>query len=512
MPVFEHQSHLPFSREDVFAWYSRPGALTRLHPPFAGEVKQEPSHGLEEDSRSTLGINLPGIWGTSLTALSGLIGSQLSVPLRTQLTWHARHTDFAQGRGFADDMVSGPAAQWFHERQFSDEGAGTLLSEQVHYELPLPRRTPSAVSAAVTSRFEAELRRIFDYRARQTVAELAFHQSHGTLASAGSSAGAQPVPPVRVVAVSGASGLVGRQVCALLGGAGIEVRPMVRRSSAGAQSSSGAQEGQRVIAWDPAAQELDPDDFADVDAVIHLAGHPLAGRFTEKHKQKVRASRVQGTDLIARALAHAESLDSRGRVLVSGSAVGFYGARPADRTHQQELLSEDLPAGTDFLADVCREWEQATAPAHRAGVRVATVRTGIVQSPAGGVLQQMLPLFAVGMGGPLGGDQWQSWISIDDIASLIVHAALEPSVEGPINGVAPEPVTAGEYAKTLGDVLHRPSAIPVPGFGPALLLGRQGARELAMADQRASAEHARSSGYGFRHTTLAAALRHVLGR
>jgi len=458
-----------------------------------------------------LGINPPGIWGTSLTALSGLIGSQLSVPLRTQLTWHARHTDFSQGRGFADDMVSGPAAQWFHERQFSDEGAGTLLSEQVHYELPLPRRTPSAVSAAVTSRFEAELRRIFDYRARQTVAELAFHQSHGTLASAGSSAGAQPVPPVRVVAVSGASGLVGRQVCALLGGAGIEVRPMVRRSSAGAQPSSGAQEGQRVIAWDPAAQELDPDDFADVDAVIHLAGHPLAGRFTEKHKQKVRASRVQGTDLIARALARAESLDSRGRVLVSGSAVGFYGARPADRTHQQELLSEDLPAGTDFLADVCWEWEQATAPAHRAGVRVATVRTGIVQSPAGGVLQQMLPLFAVGMGGPLGGDQWQSWISIDDIASLIVHAAMEPSVEGPINGVAPEPVTAGEYAKTLGDVLHRPSAIPVPGFGPALLLGRQGARELAMADQRASAEHARSSGYGFRHTTLAAALRHVLG-
>lgn len=505
MPVFQHQSYLPFSREDVFAWYARPGALTRLHPPFAGRVVHEPSNGLEEGSQSTLGINLPGVWGTSLTALSGLLGSKLHVPLRTWLTWQAQHADFTPGRGFADDMVSGPVAEWRHERQFSDEGAGTMLSEQVHYRLPLPKRTPSAVSAAATSRFEAELRRIFDYRARQTAEELAFHQSLGTLESLSSSANPQSGSIVRVAAVSGASGLIGRQVCALLGGAGIEVRPMVRRSSADSEP------GKRVILWDPAADVLDPSDFEEVDVVIHLAGHPLAGRFTEDHKQKVRSSRVQGTDLIARALASAESLDSRGRALISGSAVGFYGATPEDRTHHQELLTEDLPAGTDFLADVCREWEQATAPAHRAGVRVAMIRTGVVQTPAGGVLQQMLPLFAVGLGGPLGAEQWQSWISIDDIASLIVHAALESSVEGPVNGAAPHPVTAGQYARTLGDVLHRPAAIPVPSFGPKLLLGQEGARELAMADQRASAERAQSSGYGFRHATLETALRHVLG-
>lgn len=500
MPVFEYQSYLPFAREDVFSWYARPGALTRLHPPFAGRVVHEPSNGLEEGSRSTLGINLPGVWGTSLTAGAGLLESTLRLRLRTWMLWQAQHTDFSPGRGFSDDMVSGPASQWRHQREFSDDGAGTLLSEEVHYELPLLRRAPSAVSTAIASRFEAELRRIFDYRSRQTVEELAFHHSLGTLASS------TETPGVRVVAVSGASGLIGRQVCALLGGAGIGVRPMVRSSSA--ESLTGG----RAITWDPQAQELDPADFEDVDVVVHLAGHPLAGRFTDSHKQKVMASRVEGTDLVARALAQAESADHRGRALINGSAVGFYGATPADRPHHREMLTEDLPAGTDFLADVCRQWEKATASARDAGVRAAMIRTGIVQTPAGGVLQQMLPLFSVGLGGPLGSDQWQSWVSIDDIAALIVYAALRPSVEGPVNGTAPHPVRATEYARTLADVLRRPSALPVPGFGPKILLGREGARELAMADQRASAEHAQALGYGFRHATLDAALRHVLGR
>ncbi len=507
MPVFEYRSYIPFPRESVFSWYARPGALTRLHPPFAGRVVQEPSNGLEEGSQSTLGINLPGVWGTSLTAVAGLLTSQLGIPLRTWMHWKARHTDFTAGSGFSDDIVSGPLSEWHHEREFSDENGGTLLTEKVHYELPLLRRVPSAVSGAAASRFEAELRRIFEYRERQTAEELAFHQSLGTLASS-------PEPPKpRAAAVSGASGLIGRQVCALLGGAGIEVRPMVRASSSSSSTNTAAGHSGRVIPWDPQAQKLDPAEFEDVDVVIHLAGHPLAGRFTASHKRRVRASRVDGTELIARALARAEASDHRGRALVSGSAVGFYGATPQDRAHhQQEILTEDLPAGTDFLADVCRQWEKATALARDAGVRVSMVRTGIVQTPAGGVLQQMLPLFALGAGGPLGSEQWQSWISIDDIASLIVHAALHPAVEGPLNGTAPNPVQAKGYARQLAEVLHRPAAVPVPSFGPKLLLGRQGAREVAMADQRVSAERVRGTGFGFRHAALDEALRHVLGR
>lgn len=506
MPVFEYETHLPFARSDVFGWYTRPGALVRLHPPFAGVVEQEPSHGLEQGSESTLGINLPGLLGTSVTAVGQLLGQATPVSPRTWMRWQARHTQVEQDQGFTDDMVSGPAKSWTHTRTLEDDGAGTLLREQVEYELPVVHRAPKAVRSLAYSQFENELHRIFRFREHQTAEDLAFHQSHGRLPSQEQTASTFPGAQVRTVAVSGASGLVGRQVCALLSGAGITVRPMVRRSPNEADVNG------VEIPWDPSSGALDPASLEDVDAVIHLAGHPLAARFTDEHKRKVMDSRVEGTELIAGALAEVESASPRGRALINGSAIGYYGATPQERTHQQQWLTEDSPAGTDFLAQVCQAWEAATHNAREAGVRVAMVRTGIVQSPAGGVLQQLLPLFAAGVGGPLGRHQWQSWISVDDIASLFVHAALDHHVEGPVNGVAPEPVTAAEYAHTLGAVLRRPAKIPVPSAGPALILGREGAKELALADQRVRAEHAQHLGFGFRHHSLSAALHHVIGR
>lgn len=505
MPVFQNSSYLPFSREDVFTWYSRPGALTRLHPPFAGRVVSEPSNGLKDGSESTLGINLPGLLGTSLTAAAGLVSSYTGLPFRTWQQWEARHSGFRCGSGFSDHIISGPLTSWHHEREFTDEGEGTRLIERVHYQLPLVGKTPAAVAAAASSRFESELRRIFDYRERQTAEELAFHQNVGSLSTSRNQS------RVRVVAVSGASGTIGRQVCAILGGAGIEVRPMVRSSADPSRHPASPGDGE-TISWDPRGAKLDPANFEDVDAVIHLAGHPLSGRFTAAHKRKVKESRVDSTGLIARTLAHLETADRRGRALINGSAIGFYGATGDDRTGQRDILTEDLPPGTDFLAEVCREWEDATMPARDAGVRVSMIRTGIVQTPTAGVLQQMLPLFAIGLGGPLGSHQWQSWISIDDIASLIVHAALEGGVEGPLNATAPHPVQAKDYASDLAAVLNRPAAVPVPRFVPQLVLGRQGAREIANADQRASAEKALATGFGFRHPFLLGALRHVLGR
>lgn len=506
MPRFEYQTHLPFSRHDVFDWYSRPGTLVRLHPPFAGRVLQEPDEGLTEGSESTLGINLPGLWGTALAAAAEMAGQALPIPLRGWLRWQARHTGYEPDRRLDDEMLSGPAASWQHQREFTDDGAGAVLHETVDYRLPLLDRLPSAVADPAARRFEAELRRIFDFRARQTSMDLAFHQGYGRLASQ-QAAGQDDAPDkAGVVALSGASGMIGRQVRALLGGAGVEVRRLVRAAPDDVAASAGE------IAWDPSAGRLDPSALEDVDVVIHLAGHPLAARFTEDHKKKVLASRVQGTELIAETLAQLEKADGRGRALVSGSAIGFYGARPMDREHDDELLTEEHPPGRDFLADVCRRWEAATRPAEEAGVRVVTIRTGLVQSPAGGVLAQMLPLFAIGAGGPLGQEQWQSWIGLDDITGLIVHAAFTPSVEGPVNAAAPNPVTARQYARTLAAVMHRPAAIPVPSFGPALLLGAEGARQLAQADQRVSAERAIFHGYGFRHTQLDAALRHLLGR
>ncbi|MBE1514126.1 TIGR01777 family oxidoreductase [Nesterenkonia halotolerans] len=504
MPIFEYETHLPFSREDVFDWYSRPGALVRLHPPFAGRVIEEPSNGLKDGSESVLGINLPSIFGTTLAAVADIAGSATPLPVRGYTKWRARHTDFRPGRGFADEMISGPAKSWRHDRSFEDDGTSMVLREKVTYELPVVGKLPSAVQKLVSRQFEAELTRIFAFRGRQSSDDLAFHQAHGRLASQ-LALDPHHVPgaaPVKVVAVSGATGLIGRQVCALLGGAGIEVRRMVR-------GSADPQAGE--IAWDPDAGTLDPESLREVDAVIHLAGHPLASRFTEEHKKKVLDSRVEGTALIATTLASLESADQRGRVLISGSAIGYYGATPADRSGISGPLTEDSPAGSDFLAEVCEKWEESTAPAKNAGVRTAMIRTGIVQTPAGGALSQLLPLYTVGAGGPLGDKEWQSWISIDDIAAMIVHLVFNPEAEGPVNGVGPEPVTAKQYSKILASVMRRPSAIPVPAFGPKLVLGEQGAKEIVGADQQVSAEKAQTLGYAFRHHTLKEALEHVLG-
>ncbi|GAA1137494.1 TIGR01777 family oxidoreductase [Nesterenkonia lutea] len=505
MPIFEYETHLPFSREDVFDWYSRPGALVRLHPPFAGRVIEEPSNGLQDGSESVLGINLPSLFGTTLAGLVDMAGSASSLPMRGYTKWRSRHTDFQAGRGFSDEMVSGPAKSWRHDRSFQDDGTSMVLREKVTYELPLVDRLPASVQKRVAHQFEAELNRIFAYRARQSSDDLAFHQAHGRLASQ-QTLDPSHVPdaaPVKVVAVSGASGLIGRQVCALLGGAGIEVRRMVRGSAADQQAGE--------IAWDPSAGRLDPEALREADAVIHLAGHPLASRFTEEHKKKVLDSRVEGTALIAQTLASLESADQRGRVLISGSAIGYYGATPEDRPIRSAILTEDSPAGTDFLAEVCQKWEQAAAPAQKVGVRTAMIRTGIVQTPAGGALSQLLPLYTIGAGGPLGDKEWQSWISIDDIAGLIVHLVLNPHAQGPVNGVGPEPVTAKQYSKTLASVMRRPSAIPVPSFGPKFVLGEQGAKEIVGADQQVSGVKAQSLGYAFRHHTLQEALEHVLG-
>ncbi|GAA1171558.1 TIGR01777 family oxidoreductase [Nesterenkonia xinjiangensis] len=518
MSRFDHETYLPFARDDVFAWYTRRGALTRLHPPFAGEVLAEPEDGPVNGAESQITLNLPGLFGASATAAAGLAGSVLPFSPRSRLAWHSRHEDFRPGHGFTDVMISGPMHSWRHEREFLDQGQGTLLRETITYQHPAESRLPGPLRRRIQNSLEQELHRVFTFRAHQTAQDLAFHQSHGRLASQQRERRSHLdveddacADGPQVVAVSGASGMIGTQVCALLGGAGIEVRRLVRRDLSRTEAGE-SETGVGEIAWDPDSGQLDEQALADVDVVINLAGRPLASRFTDEHKRRVRSSRVDGTTLLAETLAHLEETSPRGRALISGSAIGWYGATAQDRVGAAGQLTESMPSGTDFLAEVCRAWESAARRAETSGVRVATIRTGLVQSPSGGALQQMLPLFAVGVGGPLGGPQMQSWISLDDIAGLIVHLALTPSARGPVNGVAPAPVTARAYARCLGAVLRRPSALPTPSFGPKLLLGAQGSRELVMADQNASAEKALDLGYAFRHPTLEEALRHVLGR
>lgn len=490
MAVFHCTTSIPLPREEVFDWFTQPGALVRLTPSFFGAVLAEPSDGINVGSTAAMGVGAPGGMGMWLGSAAGSVRGMLPAALagkswtRPELRWDALHTELVPGSSFTDVMDKGPLASWTHTHTFSDGPVPgtTVMVDEVHYELPALARGQWAYK-----RMHAELERMFAFRGRQLLADLAFHHEH-------------PAGPL-TIAVSGASGLIGRQVCALLGGGGHTVLKLVRRAPQAADE----------IFWDPDAGLLDSTALAQCQAVVHLAGHPIGGRFTDANKEAIHQSRIRGTGLLARTLAELAS-DGVQRTLVSGSAVGYYGAHPqAGAAADPHPLVESDPAGTDFLATVCKDWEAACAPASQAGVRVVNVRTGLVLSAAGGVLQRLLPLYLAGAGGPLGEEQFQSWVGIDDIAGIFAHAALTDSVAGPLNGVAPHPVTAGDFARVLGSVLNRPAKLKVPEVGPKLLLGAQGANELALANQRVSADKVQASGYSFRHAELETALRHILG-
>jgi uncharacterized protein (TIGR01777 family) len=295
------------------------------------------------------------------------------------------------------------------------------------------------------------------------------------------------------VLVSGATGLVGGAVSEVLSSSGAEVLRLVRRRPTDAA---------REIMWNPAEGVEDAGKLEGLDAVIHLAGEPIAeGRWTEEKKRRIRESRVDGTRVLAEALA---KLERKPRALLSASAVGYYGSRGA------EVLTEESSAGDDFLARVCRQWEEAATPAAQAGIRVVLMRFGIILSSKGGALAKMLTPFKLGAGGRLGsGHQYMSWIALDDVAGVIAHLLEKDSLSGPVNTVSPEPVTNREFTKALGEALSRPTLLPVPAFALRLAFGEM-ADVALLASQRVEPVRLKESGYRFKYPELKDALRHVL--
>lgn len=297
------------------------------------------------------------------------------------------------------------------------------------------------------------------------------------------------------IAVTGSTGLIGTALVRSLRTDGHTVVPVVRRPV-------GA--GEDAVQWDPSAGTIDAAALDGVDGVVHLAGAGIGDhRWTDEYRRTILDSRVRGTELLAGALA---GLDRPPAVLVSGSAIGFYGA-----TGDTEV-DETASAGDDFLASVCVAWEGATAAAADAGIRVPLLRTGIVLDRSGGALHKMLPLFRMFAGGRMGsGAQWWSWITIDDEVSAI-RWLLEHDVHGPVNAVAPHPVTNREFTAALATALHRPAFLPVPAFGPRLLLGRDLADSLLFTSQRIAPSVLTDSGFTFAHPTIEGALAAVLAR
>jgi uncharacterized protein len=434
---------------EVFDWHTRPGAFTRLAPPWQPVRVVAETDSLER-GRAELG--LPG-----------------------GLRWVADHQpdSYDPPRRFVDSigtegLASLPvrlAVRWRHTHDFEElSGERTRVTDRV--ATPVPARA---------------LRAMFRYRHRQLADDIGVHRH----------AAAHGLAPA-TVAVTGSSGLVGSQLTAFLSTGGHRVIRLVRHAAAKSDERQ----------WNP--DDPDPGLLAGVDAVIHLAGASIAGRFTEEHRTAIRDSRIGPTRRLAELIS--KSADGP-KVLISASAVGYYGYDRGDQT-----LTEDSERGDGFLADVVAEWENATAPAEQAGVRVVRVRTGIVQSPGGGTLRLLRPLFAAGLGGRVGnGQQWLSWIGIDDLVDVYHRGLWDADLSGPVNAVAAEPVRNVDYTRTLAHVLRRPALLPVPPLGPRLLLGEQGARELACASQRVLPARLQQANHRFRRPDLEQTLRHLLG-
>jgi uncharacterized protein (TIGR01777 family) len=297
------------------------------------------------------------------------------------------------------------------------------------------------------------------------------------------------------VLVSGSKGLIGSSLVPFLAAEGHPVTRLVRGP---------ARPGGAEVPWDPKQSRLDPGMLESHDGAVHLAGENLAsGRWTPQRKAELVDSRVKGTRLLAETLA---GLTRPPRVMVCASAIGYYGDRG------DQVLTEESPYGHGFLADLCREWEASSTSAEENGIRVVRLRFGVVLSPVGGALKKMLLPFRLGVGGRLGsGQQYMSWIVLDDVLAIILRALTDDAFAGPVNAVSPNPVTNLVFTKTLGRVLMRPTIFPVPEFALQAAFGEM-AEETLLASNRAQPAKLQAAGFAFSHPDLEGALRHVLGK
>ncbi len=298
------------------------------------------------------------------------------------------------------------------------------------------------------------------------------------------------------VTITGATGLIGQRLVAALKARGDQVTVLSRNAD-----KAKAALGVDAVSWDALAGPAPVEALSGRDAVIHLAGEPVAQRWNAERKQAIRQSRETGTRNLVAGIAAA---DPRPTALISSSAVGLYGK------HGDEIVDESTPAGSDFLADVCVRWEQEADAAAALGLRVVLIRTGVVLDKTGGALKTMLPPFKAGVGGPVaGGKQYMPWIHLEDIVGLYLAALDDPAWSGAYNGSAPEPVTNKAFSKALGKALHRPSFSPVPAIAIKALYGEMS--EIVTEGQRAVPKRALAQGYAFKHPDLDEALASALG-
>jgi uncharacterized protein (TIGR01777 family) len=452
MARFVHRSRIQAPAREVFDWHKRPGAFERLLPPWERVEVVDRTGGIGDGDRVTIRSRVGPTW----------------------TRWVIEHRDYVEGEQFRDVQVKGPFKRWEHtHRVIADDSDGCTLEDDILYELPL-----GFVGRALgRGLVESKLRRMFEYRHAVTRADVLAHRAVGDLA------------PQRIL-ISGSTGLIGSNLAPLLTTGGHEVIRLTRQGR-GPDAH-----------WNTATGSIDVKTPEPIDAVVHLAGESIAGRWTNARKQRIRESRIRGTQQLVK---WAANLDKPPRVFICASAIGYYGNRG------EETLNEHSSKGQGFLAEVCAAWESAAMKARSERTRVVPLRFGVVLSPRGGALAKMLTPFRLGGGGTIGGGrQIWSWISVDDAVGAVLHTMHRDELDGPVNVVSPHPVSNREFTEALGAVLRRPTVAPVPRAMARLAFGEM-AQELLLASQHVRPERLQQTNYAFRHENLVDALAHLLG-
>lgn len=477
MELFVYCSSIAAPSTQVFGWHCRDGAFERLNPPWQPFIVKERKGHIDTGGYVT--IQMP------------LIKHIISI------TWILKHIDYIEGKQFRDIQISGPFSSWSHTHLFeSKDVASSILEDRIEYSLPL------GILGKVFSQtmVKKKLKEIFEYRHTITNQDISIHNNSVRWKRDDNNNNIIPM----TILLTGSTGFIGSALASFLTAGGNKIVRLLRSPSPQFENNA-----QKSVPWDPISGSLYLPSIEGVDAVVNLAGENIYGRWTKEKKKRILLSRVQTTKFLCKFLA---SLNKPPKVLVSASATGYYGSNNIG----DEILSEDSspPADSfDFLSEVCYQWENATEIAKQAGIRVINIRIGVVLGAAGGILAKILPLFKMGLGGKVGsGKQWISWISLDDLLGIILHTINNESIKGPINAVAPNPVTNADFTNTLAAILSKPAKFTIPSFIVKKVFGDLADASLLASTRVVPSRILQKTGYQFRFSNLEFALRHTLGK
>jgi uncharacterized protein (TIGR01777 family) len=418
---------------------------------------------------------------------------KIAGPIHT--TWLVKHSDYIEGKQFTDSQIKGLFSSWTHTHLFNSlELSSCILDDHIEYSLPASTLSEIIASPLINKK----LNQMFGYRHRITSDDLQVHAAANKIRG-----NDRPM----TIGITGSSGFLGSSLIPFLTTGGHRVIRLIRHRPT--YDDKLDLKDVKSIQWNPSSSSYTNvsslnDNNNQMDAVVNLAGENIFGRWTKKKKKRIFDSRVNTTRSLCKLLS---SLDKPPKVLVSASATGYYGDRG------DEMLTEESQSSIGFLSDVCRNWEEATQIAKESGIRVVNLRLGIVLSSSGGMLSKILPLFKMSLGGRIGkGNQYMSWIGLDDLLGLILYAISDESVSGPVNAVSPNPITNADFTTTLGKILSRPTIFSISESIIKLALGEELANAAILSSSRVIPQRLIEIGYQFRFPDLESVLRHTLGK